>query len=259
MARTPSRQPGAKAGRRGAPAPRSRAPARPKARAGEPRWQRDRAGKERDLIRAFDRLLRQEGAHRIGVNALVKEAGVGKNLLYSYFGGLDGLAAAWAREADFLPADPEIMGRDRAAYAELSTAEQLASNYRNFAAALRRRPHTLEILAAELLQGTPITRAIEHVREEYGVGLRRFFTRPEEYARREATALQLILYAAVVYLAQRSRTSPRYFGLRLDEPEGWGEIDAAMGLIVRAVLEAEPDPTGRRAPRRRSGRRDGRR
>ncbi len=205
----------------------------------EPRWQRDRAGKEHDLIRAFDRLLLAHGAHRLGVNAIVKEAGVGKNLLYSYFGGLEGLAAAWAREADFLPRDPEIMGTDERVYATLTTAEQLTSNYRNFSAALRRRPHTLEVLAGELLRQTDVTRALDQVREEYGKGLRRFFTRPDEYDQANATALQLILYAAVIYLAQRSRTAPRYFGLQLDRPEGWRHIDDAIGIIVDGVMGAK--------------------
>lgn len=205
----------------------------------QPRWQRDRAGKERDLILAFDRLLQKQGAHRLGVNAIVKEAGVGKNLLYSYFGGLEGLAAAWAREADFLPPDPEIMGTDERVYATLTTAEQLTSNYRNFSAALRRRPHTLEVLAGELVQQTEVTRALDQVREEYGKGLRRFFTRPDEYDQQNTTALQLILYAAVVYLAQRSRTAPRYFGLRLDRPEGWRHIDDAIGVIVDGVMRGK--------------------
>jgi len=224
-----------------------------KASALKPRWQRDRAGKERDLIRAFDRLLQKQGAHRLGVNAIVKEAGVGKNLLYSYFGGLEGLAAAWAREADFLPRDPEIMGTDEQVYATLSTAEQLTSNYRNFSAALRRRPHTLEVLAGELLQQTEVTQALDQVREEYGKGLRRFFTRPDEYDQVNTTALQLILYAAVIYLAQRSRTSPRYFGLQLDKPEGWRQIDDAIGIIVDGVMGSggprPPRVTARRKKR----------
>lgn len=215
-----------------------------------PRWQRDRAGKEQRLLQAFDRLLQEQGAHQVRVNAIVKEAGVGKNLLYAYFGGMEGLARAWAAAADFLPGDAEIRGTDEAAYAAMSTAEQLTSNYRHFAAALRRRPHTLEILASELLQQTEVTRALDHVREDYGRGLRRFFTRPEEYDRDNATALQLILYAAVIYLAQRSRTAPRYFGLQLDRPEGWRTIEEAIALIVHGVMGA--GGPGRK-PRRKRG------
>jgi AcrR family transcriptional regulator len=94
------------AGRKPAGKPRSvavRAGTKQRAPA-KPRWQLDRAGKEQQLLKAFDRLLQEQGAHRLRVNAIVKEAGVGKNLLYAYFGGIEGLAKAWAEAADFLPA-----------------------------------------------------------------------------------------------------------------------------------------------------------
>jgi AcrR family transcriptional regulator len=67
-------------------------------------WTRDRAGKEADLVRAFDTVLARAGWEGIGVNAVVQEAGVGGNLLYRYFGGLGGLAKA-AGLIRGLPAD----------------------------------------------------------------------------------------------------------------------------------------------------------
>jgi AcrR family transcriptional regulator len=209
------------------------------------RWLRDRDGKERALIAAFDRLVQEEGAHRVTVNAVVKRAGVGKSLLYDYFGGLGGLAAAWARSADFLPGDAEIMGEDPAAYARLTTREQLTRNYRRFAAALRARPRTLSILASELVAPTEATRALDAVRARYGRGLTRYFSRPAEYARREVVALQVVLYAAVTYLALRSRTAPRYFDLRLDRDADWRKVEDMLALVIGRLLP------GRAAERRR--------
>ncbi len=199
------------------------------------RWLRDRAGKKQALILAFDQLLQEEGAHRIGVNAVVKRAKVGKSLLYEYFGGLDGLATAWAKSVDLLPTDAEIMGDDPAAYARLSTGEQLARNYQRYARALKSRPRTLGILASELLGPTDVTRAIERVRTKYGQGLTRFFSRPDEYAGDEVVALQVVLYAAVCYLSLRSRTAPEYFGLRLDRPDDWQSIEAMLALVAGRV------------------------
>ncbi len=215
------------------------APARKKQK--KKAWRRDRAGKEQKLIAAFDRILQRHGIQGIGVNEVVKEAGVGKWLLYEYFGGLQGLAAAWARNTDFLPTDEEIGGGDAEAYARQSTAEQLAGNYQRFARALRRRPRTLEILANELTQPTALTRTLESVRSEYGRGLTRFFTRPEEYASDEAVALQVLLYAAVNYLALRARTSPRYLHLELDSEEGWAAIDHMIELVAHRVLDEDAD------------------
>ena len=208
------------------------------------RWLRDRAGKKRALIQAFDQLLQEEGAHRIGVNAVVKRARVGKSLLYEYFGGLDGLATAWAKSADLLPTDAEIMGPDAAAYAQLTTGEQLARNYQRYARALRSRPRTLGILASELVGPTDVTRAIERVRAKYGQALTRFFSRPDEYASEEVVALQVVLYAAVCYLSLRSRSAPDYFGFRLDQADDWQRIEAMLALVAGRVAgragEARP-------------------
>ena len=133
------------------------------------RWSRDRDGKKRILLEAFDRLLQEEGAHRIGVNAVIKRAGVGKALLYEYFGGLDGLATEWARTQHFLPGDAEIVGDDPEGYRQLSTREQLTRNYQRYARALRARPRTLEILVGELMAQSEVTRSLE--REYAGGGL----------------------------------------------------------------------------------------
>ena len=210
------------------------------------RWLRDRAGKKQALIAAFDQLMQEEGAHRIGVNAVLKRAKVGKSLLYEYFGGLDGLATSWAQGADLLPTDAEMMGADAAGYARLSTAEQLQRNYQRYAQALRSRPRTLGILASELVGQTEVTRAIERVRTRYGQGLTRYFSRPDEYASDEVVALQVLLYAAVCYLSLRSRTAPEYFGLRLDDGADWKRIDSMLALVVGRVLRNGAAEGGKR-------------
>jgi hypothetical protein len=144
------------------------------------------------------------------------------------------------------------MGDDPVAYSRLSTRRQLTRNYQRFAAALRARPRTLSVLASELVARTEATRALDAVRTKYGRDLTRYFSRPDEYASREVIALQVILYAAVTYLALRSRTSPRYFGLRLDRDEDWREVGAMMRLVIDRVLGGRPR-RNRVANRRQSG------
>ncbi|MCC6173610.1 MAG: TetR/AcrR family transcriptional regulator [Gammaproteobacteria bacterium] len=243
----------AAAGRR-APAKAAAAPAPARRPAAGRRWSRDSDGKKRALLAAFDHLLQEQGAYRVGVNAVVKRARVGKALLYHYFGGLDGLAAEWARSQDFLPHDTELIGEDPAAFARLSTREQLVRNYQRYAKALRARPRTLEFLLTELLAESEVLRALENVRTGYGKALSRYFSRPEDYRRDDVVALQVILFAAINYLCLRSRTSPQYFHLRLDRESDWKKIDAMFALIVGRVLHGR----GRRAdeapglPRRRA-------
>ena len=76
-----------------------------------PRRNSDRRRETEDvIIDAFARLLVRDGVAGIGVNALVKEAGVGKKPLYDYFGGLDGVAVEWVRRRGIWPPLEEIVG-----------------------------------------------------------------------------------------------------------------------------------------------------
>ena len=56
-----------------------------------------RVASELALIKAFEELLQSKGVDGIGVNAVLNRAGVGKRLLYEYFGDLTSLAKVWAK------------------------------------------------------------------------------------------------------------------------------------------------------------------
>ncbi|RPI71559.1 MAG: TetR/AcrR family transcriptional regulator, partial [Desulfobacteraceae bacterium] len=59
---------------------------------------RDSEQTRRALINAVGSLLARDGFQAVGVNAVAKEAGVDKVLIYRYFGGLPGLIAAFGKE-----------------------------------------------------------------------------------------------------------------------------------------------------------------
>jgi len=84
--RKPARSSTAKAG----PAARGRGEGKEKGKG-----QLKRAATEALLVDAFGRIVQRHGLRNVGVNEVVKEAGVGKALLYRYFGDFVGLARAW--------------------------------------------------------------------------------------------------------------------------------------------------------------------
>lgn len=51
------------------------------------------------ILEAASRLLARDGYESLGVNRIAAEAGIGKPLIYRYFGDLDGLVAALAERA----------------------------------------------------------------------------------------------------------------------------------------------------------------
>ena len=64
---------------------------------------RDRESTRARLIAAVGTLLAREGFTGLGVNAVAREAGVDKVLIYRYFGGLPELIVAFGREGNFWP------------------------------------------------------------------------------------------------------------------------------------------------------------
>jgi AcrR family transcriptional regulator len=101
---------------------------------------RNREATRARLIDAVGALLARKGFKGLGINAVAREAGVDKVLIYRYFGGLQQLIAAFGREGDFWPSIKELAGGDVEAYSRLPVIEQLSQLSSNFTQAIRKRP-----------------------------------------------------------------------------------------------------------------------
>lgn len=193
----------------------------------------DREETEKRLIAAFDRVWTRDGIQGLGVNAVLKEAGVGKALLYRYFGDFVGLAKAWARTESFLPAAAEEPT------ARLAPGERHVQLALAYAAALRSRPKTREVLAVELLRSSPITEALDEIRVRFGREMRRYAAASGAGDSEDAFALSFFVTAALTYLALRADHVPDYYGLKLDREEDWKRVESMLRQIVGKVLPSE--------------------
>jgi AcrR family transcriptional regulator len=124
------------------------------------------------LIASVGSLLAREGFKGMGVNAVAREAGVDKVLIYRYFGGLPGLIAAFGKEGDFWPSPLELAGGDIKRFAALPPEQQLKVFSHQFIQGLRNRPVTICIMAWEMVEANELTRELESVREQ---GILSFF------------------------------------------------------------------------------------
>lgn len=192
----------------------------------------DREETEKRLIAAFDRVWTRDGIQGLGVNAVLKEAGVGKALLYRYFGDFVGLAKAWARTESFLPAAAE-------AAPGLTAGERHVQLALAYAAALRSRPKTREVLAVELLRSSPITEALDEIRVRFGREMRRYAAASGAGDSNDAYALSFFVTAALTYLSMRADHVPDYYGLKLDREEDWKRVESMLRTIVGKVLPTE--------------------
>lgn len=215
------------------------------------RKRRDRQSTEQRILEAAGRVLARSGFRSLGVNAVAREAGTDKVLLYRYFGGMEGLLDAFARSVEFWPSDEELMPDDPGAGRAAKAAVMLA----RLAAGLRRRPATQNILAWELIEPNPLAERTAEARERAGLRLMAMFP-PETAPGRDLPAVAALLTAGVTYLVLRSRTAPEWLGVSLRDEQGWARLLRAGESLIRALMaDATSDgspPLAGSPPKRRS-------
>ncbi len=203
---------------------------------------RDREESRKRLIEAVGTLLAKKGFQAVGVNAVAREAGLDKVLIYRYFDGLPGLLSAFAAECDFWPSTTELAGGDVEAFRALPVVERIAVGVQNYMRALRRRPLTLEILAWMFLEPSEATRELDAFRERAGKGLLELADVAAMDASVDVAALMAVIGAAANHLCTRAGKIRRFAGMDLSSDEDWRRLETMMADIVKAVLAPAGGP-----------------
>lgn len=191
----------------------------------------------RELIEAVGRVLARDGFERCGVNAVAREAGLDKVLIYRYFTGMPGLLTAYGESNTFWPTVDEILGENRCALT-LPLGERLEMILGALLDALRSRPETLAIMAWELVQRNPLTDMLARVREKWGrelITISAFDADGQGQLGEDCIALTNLVFAGIEYLLLRARTMTEYGGLPLNSDEGWHRIRRALHLLGRGL------------------------
>lgn len=196
---------------------------------------RDRGRTQANILAAARQLLADQGYAGWGVNAIARAAGCDKQLIYRYFGGLDGLAeaisadmTAWLDTA--LAARPDAL--PSASYAELMA--RLALEYLD---ALRANRLAQRILAWEVAEDAPLPRSFATARDKAitaWIYRERGNLMPREGV--DATAATAVLIAGVQHLVLAGEASGRFSGLRLNSERAWDRICAAVETTALAAL-----------------------
>jgi len=187
------------------------------------------------ILDSLARIIVRDGLGAVGVNALAREAGADKVLIYRYFGDLDGVYAAYAEHSDFWWSAVEILeGIDPA---KTPLAEAIKLCLRRHAMEIRKRPVTLAVLAAEPVQRTALVVALETVRERRALELAAWLNaRYPPPPRLDLEAISLLLSAAINYLAVRSRSIRVMSGVPIKTDEDWTRLLGAVDQVVDGLF-----------------------
>jgi AcrR family transcriptional regulator len=203
---------------------------RPSARA------RDRIATQERVLSAVGRVLARDGFAGIGINAIAREAGVDKVVIYRYFGGLDALLRMWGASGKFWPSIAELLGDTPQAVLSLPLADRYAVFFDRFINALRARPLTIEIMAAEIQERNELTAILEHEREQWGAEAEAVFGGEEFERSRHLRGITLLLVAGVHYLLIRARKIRAFGGLDLRSDSDWEQLKSSVRAMAKPMM-----------------------
>jgi AcrR family transcriptional regulator len=195
---------------------------------------RDRGATRQRILDAAQSILLQHGPSGFGVNALAREAGVDKQLIYRYFGGLDGLQAAlgeqlarwWQdRLLDGVPTTPPE------SYGDL--IEMLAVRLLRI---MRQEPLALQSALWELTDASRPVAALTAARSRAlgaWMAQARGDLRPPEGV--DAPALNAMIISGISYFVLASRTADTVIGLDTRDEGTWTRLEAAVRLLARGA------------------------
>lgn len=197
---------------------------------------RDRETTRLRLLDAVGALLAREGFGALGVNAVAREAGVDKVLIYRYFGGMDDLLLVFGQSGDFWPSIAEVIGDDPSELRELPLAERWATGLSRYAQALRSRPITKEVLAWEQIEQNELTRILQQTRERWFEELMTHFPEDPDATDADLVTTILVIVGAIHYFIVRSRLQSDFSGVVIDTDTGWDHLDRVILTMCERTL-----------------------
>lgn len=201
---------------------------------------RDREITRSKILDAVGMLLARKGFQGIGINAVAREAGVDKVLIYRYFGGLPQLLRAFAQHGEFWPTIGQILGRKLPEIGRMSIAEVSTLVLQGYLRELRKRVTTQEILRWELVQRNELTEELAAAREVQGMEILDLLPRdPDPQGNRDLGAAAALLHAGLMYMVLRSKTADVYMGVNLRSEEGWARIEKVVETLMEAFFAGE--------------------
>jgi AcrR family transcriptional regulator len=195
---------------------------------------RNREDTRAAILSAAQELIADEGFSGFGINALARRSGFDKQLIYRYFGGLDGLVDAIGEAlADWVATRlaPLITASPGPGYGDLLEAVLHA-----YLDALRADSLMQKLVAWELSDPSPHVRRLADQRAR-GLGELVARLRGDRVPAPDidTPALNALLIAAVQHLVLAGATSGRFSGLALADEADWNRVKASLSQVVRAL------------------------
>ncbi len=173
------------------------------------------------------------------MNAVARAAGCDKQLVYRYFGGIDGVIEAIGVDlADWVRASLQPLERlvPATTYAELMS--RLAVGFLD---ALRKDMLVQKLIAWEMSDPSPhvvqLTEARSRALMIWMAGQKRDLAPPPGV---DAPAMNALLIASIQHLVLAASASGQFAGMPLRKPSDWTRVRSAVEYLVTTMFSESP-------------------
>lgn len=193
---------------------------------------RNRLDTEQRILDAVGRILLEQGYPAVGINAIARQAGCDKVLIYRYFGGFGELLLAFAETTTLWWEVDEIITESAADCAAIPLPDYLQTLLDRYVSALESRPLALEIMAWEMSEQNNLTAALARLRSERGMELvkriRAYYHQPNI----DIGGILGVFGAAINYLVIRTRKHSRQY-----KTEEWWRLQQTIAKLLQAYAD----------------------
>jgi AcrR family transcriptional regulator len=162
---------------------------------------------EQKILRALRHILLEQGFPAVGINAIARQAGCDKVLIYRYFNGMEGLLQEFAETTELWWEVDEIITETAEQIQQQPLQQFLQLLLNRHLEALQARPLTLEIMAWEMSAQNSLTVALARTRAERGMALVKTIRVHYQNPNIDIGGILGVFGAAINYLIIRTRNS----------------------------------------------------
>lgn len=204
------------------------------AKTSAPNRGRDRDATARSILAAAKETLAEEGFGAFGVNAIARRAGCDKQLIYRYFGGLEGLADAIGADlATELTEELKPLSNAPAPQSYGALMKHLALSLTEL---LRRNRVMQQINAWEAAAPSPlVTKLIAARAKRMGLWMFEMRGSLKPPPGIDAPAVNAIIIAAVQQLVVSASANGEFSGMPLRTDADWKRLEDAISTLVESV------------------------
>jgi len=162
---------------------------------------------EQRILQALRHILLEQGFPAVGINAVARQAGCDKVLIYRYFNGLEGLLLAFSETTELWWEVDEIITETAEQISQQPLQQFLQLLLKRHLEALQVRPLTLEIMAWEMSAQNSLTVALARTRAERGMALVKMIRMHYQNPNIDIGGILGVFGAAINYLIIRTRNA----------------------------------------------------